>query len=89
VLDYDRRHSDPVTLSAVQRQSQTGRWPQARFASGDTLLFASESRGAPSEAHARVDVRVRIAHVEGTRSLNIAVAAGIGPAEALRQTAWA
>jgi tRNA (cytidine/uridine-2'-O-)-methyltransferase len=63
--------------------------PQARFEPGDTLLFGSESRGAPAEVHARADARVRIPQIEGTRSLNIAVAAGIGLAEALRQTgAW-
>jgi tRNA (cytidine/uridine-2'-O-)-methyltransferase len=61
---------------------------QARFEPGDTLLFGSESRGAPPEVHARADLRVRIPQVEGTRSLNLAVAAGIGAAEALRQTAW-
>ncbi len=60
--------------------------PDARFESGDTLLFGSESRGAPREVHARADLRVRIPQVEGTRSLNLAVAAGIGLAEAVRQT---
>lgn len=60
--------------------------PEARFEPGDTLLFGSESRGAPEEVHARADSRVRIPQVRGTRSLNIAVAAGIGLAEALRQT---
>jgi tRNA (cytidine/uridine-2'-O-)-methyltransferase len=60
--------------------------PEARFEPGDTLLFGSESRGAPSEVHARAELRVRIPQVPGTRSLNLAVAAGIGLAEALRQT---
>jgi tRNA (cytidine/uridine-2'-O-)-methyltransferase len=59
--------------------------PQAAFEPTDTLLFGSESRGAPAEVHARADLRVRIPQVEGTRSLNLAVAAGIGVAEALRQ----
>jgi tRNA (cytidine/uridine-2'-O-)-methyltransferase len=64
--------------------------PEVRFEPGDTLLMGSESRGVPSEVHDRADVRVRIPQVEGTRSLNIAVAAGIGLAEALRQTGtWA
>ena len=62
------------------------RLPEARFESGDTILFGSESRGAPEAVHARADLRVRIPQVEGTRSLNIAVAAGIAAAEALRQT---
>lgn len=65
------------------------RLPEARFEAGDTLLFGSESRGAPEAVHARADLRVRIPQAEGTRSLNLAVAAGIGVAEALRQTyAW-
>jgi tRNA (cytidine/uridine-2'-O-)-methyltransferase len=55
------------------------------WAGGNALLFGSESRGAPEE-HQRADMRVRIPQVAGTRSLNIAVAAGIGVAEALRQT---
>ena len=66
------------------------RLPDARFEPGDTLLFGSESRGAPAAVHARADMRVRIPQVEGTRSLNLAVAAGIGVVEAVRQTgAWA
>lgn len=59
---------------------------EARFEAGDTLLFGSESRGAPEGVHARAELRVRIPQAAGTRSLNLAVAAGIGLAEALRQT---
>ena len=62
------------------------RLPEARFESEDTLLFGSESRGAPAAVHERADMRVRIPQAAGTRSLNLAVAAGIGVAEALRQT---
>jgi tRNA (cytidine/uridine-2'-O-)-methyltransferase len=62
------------------------RLPEARFEAGDTLLLGSESRGAPQEVHARAELRVRIPQAAGTRSLNIAVSAGIGLAEALRQT---
>jgi tRNA (cytidine/uridine-2'-O-)-methyltransferase len=60
--------------------------PSALFMPGDTLLMGSESRGAPDEVHDRADLRVRIPQAAGTRSLNIAVAAGIALAEALRQT---
>jgi tRNA (cytidine/uridine-2'-O-)-methyltransferase len=60
--------------------------PDACFKADDTLLMGSESRGVPAEVHNRADLRVRIPQVEGTRSLNIAVAAGIALAEALRQT---
>ena len=62
------------------------RLPEARFEPADTLLFGSESRGAPEAVHERADLRVRIPQVPGTRSLNLAVAAGIGLAEAIRQS---
>lgn len=60
--------------------------PQASLEADDTLLMGSESGGVAEEVHARADLRVRIPQAGGTRSLNIAVAAGIGLAEALRQT---
>jgi tRNA (cytidine/uridine-2'-O-)-methyltransferase len=60
--------------------------PGAVFEPGDILLFGSESGGVPPEVHARATARVRIPQAPGTRSLNLAVAAGIGLAEALRQT---
>jgi tRNA (cytidine/uridine-2'-O-)-methyltransferase len=61
------------------------RLPEARFEAGDILLFGSESGGAPEAVHARAELRVRIPQAAGTRSLNLAVAAGIGLAEAVRQ----
>jgi tRNA (cytidine/uridine-2'-O-)-methyltransferase len=61
------------------------RLPEARFESGDVLLFGSESGGVPEAVHQRAQLRVRIPQAAGTRSLNLAVAAGIGVAEAVRQ----
>lgn len=60
--------------------------PEARFEADDILLMGSESAGVPEEVHERADMRVRIPQAAGTRSLNIAIAAGIALAEALRQT---
>jgi tRNA (cytidine/uridine-2'-O-)-methyltransferase len=60
--------------------------PDARFEPDDILLFGSESRGVPERVHMRAELRVRIPQAAATRSLNLAVAAGIGLAEALRQT---
>ena len=60
--------------------------PEARFERGNILLMGSESAGVPAEVHSAADLRVRIPQAPGTRSLNIAVAAGIALAEALRQT---
>jgi tRNA (cytidine/uridine-2'-O-)-methyltransferase len=56
-----------------------------RFRPDDTLLLGRESAGAPPAVHAAADARVRIPMVEGARSLNVAVAAAIVAAEALRQ----
>lgn len=60
--------------------------PDARFEAGDILMLGSESAGVPADVHDRAGLRVRIPQAPGTRSLNIAVAAGIALAEALRQT---
>jgi tRNA (cytidine/uridine-2'-O-)-methyltransferase len=57
----------------------------ARFDKDDILMLGSESRGAGREAHEAAALRIRIPQAAGTRSLNIAVAAGIGLGEALRQ----
>ena len=60
--------------------------PGAVFDARDTLLFGSESAGAPFFVHDRAELRLRIPQAVGTRSFNLAVSAGIGVAEALRQT---
>ncbi len=62
--------------------------PYHRFAfrADDTLLLGRESAGAPAAVHERADARLRIPMVAGARSLNVATAAAIVLAEALRQT---
>jgi tRNA (cytidine/uridine-2'-O-)-methyltransferase len=57
-----------------------------RFAPGDILLLGRESAGVPQPVHAAVDIRLRIPMRPGLRSLNVALAAAIAGAEALRQT---
>ena len=97
-MDYDdrvevRRHADWDAFTAAL----TGRLvlfttrggvalPQARFEPGDTLLFGSESAGVPGFVHDHAGIAVRIPLQPAARSLNLAVATGIGIAEALRQT---
>lgn len=60
--------------------------PDARFMPGDVLLMGAESRGLPPAARDAAALAVRIPLAPGMRSLNVAVAAGIALAEALRQT---
>jgi tRNA (cytidine/uridine-2'-O-)-methyltransferase len=61
----------------------------ARFQSGDVLVFGAESRGLPEDFLARhpgsiLNIPQRLDHV---RSLNLSTAAGIALYEALRQCA--
>lgn len=56
------------------------------FRPDDIVMLGRESAGAPPYVHEVADLRVRIPLVEGARSLNIAVAAGMLLGEALRQT---
>jgi tRNA (cytidine/uridine-2'-O-)-methyltransferase len=55
------------------------------FAATDILLFGRETSGVPDEVHAAADARLLIPIALGARSLNLAVAAAVGAAEALRQ----
>ncbi len=57
-----------------------------RFQPGDTLLFGSETSGAPDHVHGAADARVKIPIRPEARSLNLSVSAGIGLFEAIRQT---
>jgi tRNA (cytidine/uridine-2'-O-)-methyltransferase len=60
--------------------------PRFAFRADDQIILGSESAGVPAHVHAAADARVVIPLNPGFRSLNVAVAAGIAVAEALRQT---
>ena len=81
--DFERASAGRLVLLTTAGDVRLDR---AEFRNDDVLLLGSESRGVPADIHARAAFRVRIPQVAGTRSLNIAVAAGIALAEALRQT---
>ncbi len=55
------------------------------FAPSDVLLLGRESAGLPLPVQRSADAVLRIPLAAGSRSLNVAVAAGIAVAEALRQ----
>ena len=59
---------------------------EAAFRPEDILLFGQESAGVPAEVTAACELRLNIPIVPEVRSLNMAMAAGIATAEALRQT---
>jgi len=52
--------------------------PDFAFAADDTLLFGRESAGVPDAVYDACEHRVRIPLAAGARSLNLAVAVGIG-----------
>lgn len=83
--DAFRRDRGPGRLVLLTTAGAT-RLPDARFQADDTLLLGRESAGAPPEVHEAADMRVRIPLQEGLRSLNVALAAAMVLAEALRQT---
>lgn len=56
------------------------------FDANDILLAGRESAGVPDDVHAACPARVTIPMAAGVRSLNVAVAASMVLAEALRQT---
>ncbi len=56
------------------------------FRPDDRLVVGRESAGVPPEVHAAAAARIRIPMRPGLRSLNVAQAAAMGLAEALRQT---
>jgi len=62
------------------------RLPDFDFGQSDVLLFGAESSGVPPHVHDAAAARVAIPMHSEFRSLNVAVAAGIALAEALRQT---
>ena len=62
------------------------RYDQFAFRPSDTLLMGRESAGVPPEVHAAADARLVIPLTPAARSLNVAMAAAIALAEALRQT---
>jgi tRNA (cytidine/uridine-2'-O-)-methyltransferase len=93
-LSHMARHADWDAFQAVRGPGRLvlfttkGATPldAFRFEPGDTLLFGSETAGAPEHVHAAADARVVIPIRPGARSMNLSVSAGIGLFEGLRQT---
>lgn len=85
-VDWDAFAAQVTGRIALFTTRGAVRFDHARYAAGDVLLFGSEGAGVPDAVHDRADLRVRIPLRVGFRSLNVAVSAGIGLAEAMRQT---
>ena len=92
LLDLTRHTSWAAFLAAgsgrivLLTTAGDGRHVDFEFRPADRILVGRESAGVPPEVHAAADARIRIPMRPGLRSLNVAQAAAIGLAEALRQT---
>jgi tRNA (cytidine/uridine-2'-O-)-methyltransferase len=82
--DAWRRGAPPGRIVLLTTAAETAVWDFA-FRPDDRLLLGRESAGVPPEIHAAADARIAIPMPGGGRSLNIAMAAGIALAEAMRQ----
>jgi len=63
-------------------------YTEVQYRAGDYLLFGPESRGLPPEVLERFPGVTIPMPGRGGRSLNLAVAVGVGLYEALRQVGW-
>jgi tRNA (cytidine/uridine-2'-O-)-methyltransferase len=72
-------------LVALTTRAETSLYDFA-FDPDDTILMGRESAGLPEHVHASAEATLKIPQRPQTRSLNVAVAAGIAISEALRQT---
>jgi tRNA (cytidine/uridine-2'-O-)-methyltransferase len=84
--NWDKFESGAKGRIVLLTTKGTIRIDECEFQAGDIILLGSESAGVPEKVHQRADMQTRIPQAANTRSLNIAVAAGIALAEALRQT---
>lgn len=74
----------PGRLVALAPGGEAELW-DFRFAPGDTLLLGCESTGLPEAVLGAAEARLAIPMQPGARSLNLAMAAAIAAAEAVRQ----
>jgi tRNA (cytidine/uridine-2'-O-)-methyltransferase len=85
---FQQTHARDIESGRLLLLTTRARLPYTEFgfAAADTLLLGRESGGVPDAVHDTVDARLRIPVAVGMRSLNVALAAAIVLAEALKQT---
>ena len=76
-----KKNSRVILMTTKAKKNYT----DFKFNQKDTLLFGRESEGVPKIVHRNSYQRLKIPLQKNTRSLNIAIAAGITLAEAIRQ----
>lgn len=92
-----QRHSSWDVFRRARGQAAKGRlvllttraetpYTDFRFQPEDVLMVGRESSGVPEIVHSFVDSRIVVPMIQGSRSLNVAVAVAMVLGEALRQT---
>ena len=84
--DWDAFQRDVPGRRVLLTTKASVAFTDAAFDAGDVLIVGRESVGAPDFVHDAAGLRVRIPMRAGLRSINVAVAAAMVAAEALRQT---
>ena len=85
-FDRDRRAAGRRLVLATTR-AEVPHW-RFGFRADDVVMVGRESAGVPDAVRHAADSCVAVPMQPGMRSLNVAVAAAIVVAEALRQSAW-
>lgn len=83
----DHRQRTGGLLLLLETDGAT-RYTDFTYQPNDYIVLGSESAGTPRALYAQMDATLTIPMREGTRSLNIAMSAGILTAEACRQMKW-
>lgn len=83
---WDAFRAAPRTRLVLATTRGSTPYTDFAFEEHDTLMLGRETSGVPAEVAEACDARVFIPMVEGMRSLNVAVAAGMILGEMLRQT---
>lgn len=81
---FDYRTAHPGALMLLETDGDTP-YTAHSFTRSDYVMVGRESAGTPRELYARMDHIITIPMVEGRRSLNMAMSAGMVVAEAARQ----
>lgn len=84
--DWDAFQRDVPGRRVLLTTKASVAFTDAAFDAGDVLVVGRESAGAPDFVHDAAGLRVRIPMRASLRSINVAVAAAMVAAEALRQT---
>jgi len=84
--NWERYCTETTGRMILLTTKATQNYHEIEFRADDRLLFGRESAGVPDDIHQTADIRVTIPMAPPARSLNVAMAAAMVTAEALRQT---